>query len=136
MSREGPAVLFGLIVTHGALASALREAAARIAGDVAQLEIVSNDALSVEGLHESVAQAVDRLDAGQGGIIFTDLAGGSCAVACRMVLQRHPQVRLVTGINLPMLVDFVLRRGDLELDALVVRLVQRGQSSIQALGGA
>jgi mannose/fructose-specific phosphotransferase system component IIA len=130
------AVLFGLIVTHGALAAALREAAARIAGDVTQLEIASNDALSVEGLHACVREAVDRLDQGDGGIIFTDLAGGSCAVACRMVLQAHPKVRLVTGINLPMLVDFVLRRGDLDLDALVVRLLQRGQSSIQELGGA
>ena len=129
-------MLFGLIVTHGALAAALREAAARIAGDVTQLEIVSNDALSVEGLHECVREAVARLDQGDGGIIFTDLAGGSCAVACRMVLRGHPRVRLVTGINLPMLVDFVLRRGDLELDALVVRLLQRGQSSIQELGGA
>ncbi len=129
-------MLFGLIVTHGALAAALRDSAARIAGDVSQLEIVSNDALSVEGLHARVHEAVDRLDTGAGGIIFTDLAGGSCAVACRMVLQQHPRVRLVTGINLPMLVDFVLRRGDLELDALVLRLLQRGQSSIQELGGA
>jgi len=125
----------GIIVTHGKLADALRDAAANIAGDATHLDIVSNDDLSPDELVARVRSAVAR--AGEHGtIVFTDLGGGSCATACLRVLRDHPNVRLVTGINLPMLVDFVLRRGDLELDALVARLLQRGQSSIQELRGA
>jgi mannose PTS system EIIA component len=126
-------MLSGIIVTHGKLAEALRDAVASVAGDVANLEVVSNDNLSPDELWERVRAAHERA-AGDGTIVFTDLGGGSCTNAARSLL-RDPRVRLITGINLPMLVDFVLRRHDLELDALVERLLQRGQSSIQQLRG-
>jgi mannose/fructose-specific phosphotransferase system component IIA len=124
----------GIIVTHGGLAEALRDAAAAIAGDSTSLEIVSNDGLSPDELVARVRDALRRAGPG-GAIVFTDLGGGSCANACRAILREHADVRLVTGINLPMLVDFVLRRGDLDLDALVERLLRRGQASIQELRG-
>jgi len=127
-------MISGIIVTHGKLAEALRQASAAVAGDASHLEIVSNDGLSQDELVERVRDAVVRGD-DQGAIVFTDLGGGSCANACRSVLSEHRNVRMVTGVNLPMLVDFVLRRGDLDLDALVARLLQRGQSAIQELRG-
>lgn len=125
-------MLAGIIVTHGDLARALRAAAATIAGDVSRLEVVSNDGLTPEALLAEVQAAVDRAG-DEGAVVFSDLGGGSCATACQLALRGNPQVRLVTGVNLPMLVDFVLRRGDLDLDAMVARLLQRGQSSIQEL---
>jgi len=125
----------GVIVTHGGLAEALRSAAGSIAGDTRQIEIVSNDGLSAETLLRDVRAALARV--GDGGcVIFTDLGGGSCATASLSVLRESPHVRLVTGVNLPMLVDFLLRRNDLDLDALVARLLQRGHASIQELRGS
>jgi mannose/fructose-specific phosphotransferase system component IIA len=127
-------MLSGIIVTHGKLAEALRDAAASIAGDASRLEIVSNDGLAPEELAAHVRAALARIGGG-GTIVFTDLGGGSCANACRIFAHDDPRVRIVTGINLPMLVDFVLRRDDLDLDSMVTRLLQRGQSSIQELRG-
>jgi mannose/fructose-specific phosphotransferase system component IIA len=125
-------MLSAIIVTHAGLAEALRDAAARIAGDGSHVEIVSNDGLSSEQLLSRIRDALGV--AGNGGtIVFTDMGGGSCATAVQMLLREYADVRLVTGVNLPMLVDFVLRRGDLDLDAMVKRLLQRGQSSIQEL---
>jgi mannose/fructose-specific phosphotransferase system component IIA len=125
-------VLAGIIVTHGDLARALRAAAASIAGDIARVEVVSNDGLTAEALLAEVRAALDRVGGEAGTVVFADLSGGSCATACQLALAGE-HVRLVTGVNLPMLVDFVLRRGDLELDAMVARLLQRGRSSIQEL---
>jgi mannose/fructose-specific phosphotransferase system component IIA len=125
----------GLIVTHARLAAALQEAAGTIAGDTTWLEVVSNDGASPEELEQRVRAALVRIGPGP-AVVFTDLGGGSCAVACRTVLADLPQTRLVTGVNLPILVDFLLRRRDLGVDALVERLVQRGRSSIQELRGA
>ena len=127
-----PNLLSGIIVTHGGLAAALRSAAASIAGDASQIEIVSNDGLSSESLLRDVRAALERAG-GDGCVIFTDLSGSSCATASLSVLRESPQVRVVTGVNLPMLVDFLLRRSDLDLDALVTRLLQRGHASIQEL---
>jgi PTS system mannose-specific IIA component len=125
-------MLSAIIVTHGRLAEVLRDAAASIAGDASGVEVLSNDGLAAEPLLATLRAAVARTG-GAGCIIFTDLGGGSCATASLLALRDAPQVRLVTGVNLPMLVDFLLRRNDLDLDALVTRLVQRGHASIQEL---
>ena len=128
-------MLTGIIVTHGTLAEAFREAAASVAGDASHLEVVSNDGLSPDEIAARVKAALDRVPPDGGAIVFIDLGGGSCANACRPLLGVDVRMRLVTGINLPMLVDFILRRNDLDLDAMVARLLQRGQSSIQELRG-
>jgi len=125
-------MLAGVIVTHAGLAEALRDAALHIAGDASNLSIVSNDGLSVEQLSDQVRRVLDGLG-GTGCIVFTDMGGGSCATASQLLIRGYPDVRLVTGVNLPMLVDFVLRRSDLDLDSMVKRLLQRGLSSIQEL---
>lgn len=125
-------MLAGVIVTHAGLAEALRNAAQHIAGDATDLEIVSNDGLSADQLGERVRAVLDRRG-GEGCIVFTDMGGGSCATASLLLIRNYPNARLVTGVNLPMLVDFVLRRADLDLDAMVKRLLQRGLSSIQEL---
>ncbi len=128
-------MLSGVIVTHAGLAEALRAAAAHIAGDVTGVDVVSNDGLSAEELRVRVRAALERASSAgnDGSIVFTDMGGGSCATACQSVLRDFPATRLVTGVNLPMLVDFVLRRADLDSDAMVQRLLQRGVSSIQEI---
>lgn len=125
-------LLAGVIVTHAGLATALNEAVARVAGDSAGLVTVSNEGCSADEIRARVAAALDgRHD--DGTIVFVDLAGGSCAVASLVALEDRDHVRILSGVNLAMLVDFALRRGDLSLDAMVERLLQRGKASIQEL---
>lgn len=125
-------MLSGIIVTHAGLAESLRAAAARIAGDVSAIEVVSNEGLGAEPLLAEIRAAIER-SPGTDVVVFTDMGGGSCTTAVQMLLRDFPRARLVTGVNLPMLVDFVLRRSELDLEAMVARLVQRGQISIQEL---
>jgi mannose/fructose-specific phosphotransferase system component IIA len=51
-------------------------------------------------------------------------------------LRDLPNVRVISGVNLPMLVDFLLRRKDQSLDGMVERLLQRGRNSVQLLKGS
>ena len=127
-------MLSGVIVTHANLAQALRDAAARVAGDASHLETVSNDGLAPGEILQQVREAVRRAG-GDGCILFVDLLGGSCATSCLQALRDIPNARVVTGVNLAMLADFVARRNDFDLDAMVARLLQRGHSSIQELKG-
>ena len=127
-------MLSAIIVTHASLAQALQEAAVKITGDASQIATISNDGLSADQIIAQVRAALDRAT-GDGTIVFVDLSGGSCATSSLQALRDRPGVRVLTGVNLPMLIDFVLRRADLGLDAMVARLLQRGQSSIQELKG-
>ena len=123
--------LAGVIVTHGPLAEALRAAAAQVVGDVRALEAVSNSGRSVPDMAAHVRAVIDRLG-GQDCVVFVDALGSSCATSSLAALLGRANVRIITGVNLPMLVDFLLRREDHDLDAMVERLLQRGRNSAYA----
>lgn len=118
----------GVVVAHGTMAQGLADAVRRISGfDRDALRPVSNEGCSPESLYALLSEA-----AGEGpAIIFTDLQSGSCAISARITC-RNPNRAVVSGVNLPMLLDFVFNRN-LPLDELVSRVVDKGRESVQNL---
>lgn len=116
----------GLIITHATLGDGLLAAVRKITG-------VGEEAVSIlsnEGC--GPAELIDRIRHRSGDesvVLFTDMAGGSCAVAARKVAAQRPGTGYVGGVNLPLLLDFVYHR-DLPLPELVERLVECGRSGI------
>jgi mannose/fructose-specific phosphotransferase system component IIA len=104
------------------------DATRKIAGAPADaLVAVSNETMGPEDL----VRAVSDLAGDEPAVIFTDLQTGSCALAARFVCRNPAGRRVVFGVNLPMLLDFVFHRH-LPLDELVERLVERGRSAIRS----
>src|SRR5918992_4952323 len=103
MSEE----LVGVVVCHGSLAGALVQAAEQISGLSGVLVPVSNTGCDRDTLEERVLAAV----AGRSAVVFVDLASGSCSFAVLKRLRGEHSVRVVTGVNLAMLVDFVFHRS-------------------------
>jgi mannose/fructose-specific phosphotransferase system component IIA len=98
--------LRGVVVCHAKLAGALIEAAEQITGVRDALVPVSNTDCDRGTLEEKVAGAVN----GAPAVVFVDLASGSCLFAVLNRL-RESDVRIVTGVNLAMLVDFLFHRS-------------------------
>jgi mannose/fructose-specific phosphotransferase system component IIA len=92
------------------------------------LVAISNEGLGVDELVRSVVEVAGDDPV----IIFTDLQTGSCALAARFACKQPENRRILFGVNLPMLLDFVFHRT-LPLDDLVVRLIAKGRDSIVAL---
>jgi mannose/fructose-specific phosphotransferase system component IIA len=100
-------MLRGVVVAHGDLAAGLISAVRHIAG-VEDGVLVG---LSNEGLGpEAIRAQVDRGLEGGPGVVFSDLREGSCGMAARKVCLGRADRLLVTGVNLPMLLDFVMQR--------------------------
>ena len=66
-------------------------------------------------------------------MILTDFFGGSCSHACLEIEQDFENVRLVTGVNLPMLLAFLYRRNKVSFEDLPGELVERGIKSIKEM---
>ena len=116
----------GVVVAHGPMAEAMVDAVRRIAGDAADALVP----LSNEGKGPSQLRA--ELDAAMGDdpvIVFVDLKAGSCGMAALSSCRDRARRIVVTGVNLPMLLDFVFHR-DVEIEELVDRLVRCGRDSI------
>jgi mannose/fructose-specific phosphotransferase system component IIA len=110
------------------MAAGMLDATRKIAGAPADaLVAVSNEGVGPDDL----VRAVSDLAGDAPAVIFTDLQTGSCALAARFVCRNPAGRRVVFGVNLPMLLDFVFHRH-LPLDELVDRLIERGRSAIRS----
>lgn len=117
--------LTGVVVGHGGMAAALIDAVERIAGPNQGLVPVSNTDCDRGRLEHRITDAV-----GDGpAIVFIDMPSGSCMFAAMHRLSENPGVRLVTGVNLAMLLEFVFNR-DGELDAVATKVADAGASAI------
>jgi mannose/fructose-specific phosphotransferase system component IIA len=119
----------GVLVTHGSMAFGLVDAVQRIAGiPDGVLVAMTNEGKGVDELVRAVVEVAGNDPV----IIFTDLQTGSCALAARFACKQPENRRILFGVNLPMLLDFVFHRT-LPLDDLVDRLIVKGRDAIVAL---
>lgn len=119
----------GVLVTHGAMAQGMVDAVRRITGapDDA-LVALSNDGCSPEVLRDAIGGAL-----GEGPVIvFTDLGAGSCTLAARLSCADRGRVAVISGVNLPMLLDFVFHRT-LPVADLAERLAEKGREGVRIL---
>jgi mannose/fructose-specific phosphotransferase system component IIA len=118
--------LRGVIVCHGVLARALVDATAQISGMADALVPVSNSGCDRGDLEARVEAAVGSVPS----VVFVDMASGSCLFAVLRRLRQRDDVRVVTGVNLAMLLDFVFHR-DLTPDEAAKRAVEIGEKAIR-----
>lgn len=124
-----------LVATHGRLADELLNSAAMLVGQGEQMESVC--VLPGQPPEEFLAAseaALERLDSGEGVVALVDIAGGTPNNTMFRLSKSH-KVRIVTGVNLPMVMYCVLERWDgMTSDELVEALLQTGASEINEFG--
>ena len=126
-----PTGIRALVAGHGDFAAGLVSAVQQITGQGGQFIPVSVLKLSVEDIENLLRT---RMQEANVRVIFTDLQAGSCTMAARRLLRDHTQVVLVSGTNLPMLLDFVMSSAPSPHDAARAA-VERARSAIAAYGG-
>ena len=125
-----------LILTHGGLARELLSAANVISGRLNGFEALSLD--WSEGFDEArskVAAALERLDAGEGVLILTDMYGGTpCNIA--MTFFQAGKVEVLTGVNLPMVLRLACQAetDETSVTDLARALQAKGQKSVCLAG--
>lgn len=93
-----------ILVTHGRLAEHFIEAMEHVVGGqegVATICIGPND--DMEQRRQDIADAIAKVDTGEGAIILTDLFGGTPSNLAISLLDAG-RIEVIAGINLPMLI--------------------------------
>lgn len=123
--------MIGLIlVTHGALAVEFVYAMEHVVGrqeSVATICIAPHD--DMEKRRKDIADAVKKVDSGQGVIILTDLFGGTPSNLA-ISLMRAGQVEVIAGINLPMLIRLAGARKTMDVTGAVAAAREAGRNYI------
>jgi len=117
-----------LLITHADLAEALVRAAERVYGPVEDVERLSNEGLSRAALEKEIVDRVEKWP--NGGLVLIDFWGGSC-FTCGVSAARGREVVVVTGINLPALLDYLHNRDSYPVVELAERIRVKGQESFR-----
>ncbi|MFM7232239.1 MAG: PTS sugar transporter subunit IIA [bacterium] len=128
-SEQGSVRVPALVVMHADLAQALVRAAEKVAGAVEDVTLLSNEGLSRADLQLAIEERVR--DWPHGGLLFTDFWGGSCHTSGAAAARRCGDVLIVTGVNLPLLLDYLHNRERMGAAELAERLQQKGRDSIR-----
>jgi N-acetylgalactosamine PTS system EIIA component len=120
-----------IVAGHGDFAAGLVSAVHQITGRGAAFHAVSARDLSAADLDVLLRRAVEETGV---RVIFTDLQAGSCSMASRRLMRDRPDVLIVAGANLPMLLDFVFADTLSPVEA-ARHALERGREAITALGG-
>jgi len=129
-------VVFGIIVTHGRLGAELLKAAEAIVGTDTGVKVLSSGELAPAKLAEQIHALLREIRSeGNSDVVFlfVDLWGGTCFNVCHRILKEEQRVFLFSGVNLPMLLEFLLYREELELDQFVERIESRGRRGVRRL---
>lgn len=120
----------GIVVAHGNLARELVNTARTVYGAFDGVDAVTNEGKSPDALTDEIERLLDG-EPDDRYLIFVDFFGGSCCHTCLQIEQRRNDVRVVTGVNLPMLVAFLYKRGDVPFERLPDEVIERGRGSMR-----
>ena len=124
-----------LVVAHGALGDELINSVAMIMGRVPLLRAVGlkNDQ-GLDDLRREIEGAWQDLERGGADqmLVLVDMFGGSCSnVAARLISERDAKsAAVLTGVNLPMVLEAAIDRDLYPLDELVNKILDAGKKSI------
>ena len=122
-----------IIVTHGHLGEELLRTVALVVGRVEGCHALSGTDMS----DDEVIGSIRRILGGPGvtgAVVFVDYFGGSCGALCVRATRGIEGVRVLSGVNLPIMLDFVTKKGTMDLDELVEHLIKRGRESVKVVG--
>jgi len=122
----------GIIVAHGKLADTLLHTAELIVGRLEDFFAISGSDLCDEVLIEQIKDIVEKRDDRQ-VVLFVDYFGGSCCSNCIRATEGVPGVKVISGVNLPMLLDFITKRDSMEFEKMIDHLIGRGRESVRTI---
>lgn len=118
-----------VLVTHAGLAGALVRSAEMIIGTIElceQVEVQPGE--NADAIMSKVVAAVEKFKA-EGAIIMTDLFGGTPSNMA-MSFLKDDHIEVLTGVNLPMLMEFCSKRARLSVAELALELQKSGREGI------
>jgi len=125
-----------VIVTHSELGDALIGAAEFIVGNrPGSIESISIDlSQNAEKLRQKIDKGIKEVMGDEGVIILTDMFGGTPSNLSYSFLEEG-RVEVLSGVNLPILIQAINMRKKLDLTKLAANLEAFGKRSISLASG-
>jgi PTS system mannose-specific IIA component len=124
--------MIGVVVTgHGNFPEGLLSTAKRIIGDLENIIVITTRPNEEPlNLRARLDKAIEKVASEEGVLVLTDVFGSSASSICISMHKKYP-IRVVTGMNLPMVFALATHRNTaINLDTLASILEEVGKKSI------
>ena len=123
-----------IIGTHGMLSEELLKSSEMIFGSQSNVGTVTfKPGEGTDDLVKKYADLINELDCSNGVLFMVDLFGGSPFNAASMLALKDTNMEIITGVNLPMLLEVFGNRETSTLDELIKIAEKAGKDSIKKL---
>jgi mannose PTS system EIIA component len=125
-----------LLISHGNMAAGMKDSVTMIVGEQDKFETLSlNPGQDINQLKTDLFNCSKSLDSGKGVLIFVDLYGASPYNASMRCVPQWREfginVKVITGMSLPMVINAVCNRDSLSLQELAKECLEAGHDNIQ-----
>lgn len=127
-----------VVITHGELSNGLLHSLKMIMGEQENVSALSlTEGQDMEQFGENVYQTITATDTGKGVLVFVDIYGATpfntVFKQMKKFMEESRQVKIITGVNLPMLMETVSMRAMKDLEELFEMISESGKLSIEAV---
>lgn len=124
-----------LLISHGMMAEGMKDSVALIMGEADNLQTASLVAgQDFDAFKADVVLKIEALDRGDGVLVFVDLFGASPYNAAMLsvpaLAEQGHAIRIITGMNLPMVMESLALRDVMPLEQLAQSIVASGRETI------
>ncbi|MCL2367154.1 MAG: PTS sugar transporter subunit IIA [Oscillospiraceae bacterium] len=122
-----------ILMSHGQLAEQLRQSAEMIVGDIEDVYTVCmSDSDGLKGISQKLQLVFDDIGIHEPVVIIADMMAGTPGNVAFGAMLNQDHVRVVTGLNLPMVIEYAVSDED-DLDQMSTFLCTVGIEAIRTL---
>ena len=119
------------VASHGLFADGLKDAITFLMGDLGldSLSCYHEEIPDTDALSKRIEEIIATLGSDEELVVFTDLLGGSVNNVVAQKLANTPNLHLVAGMSLPLVLEFLLC-GETDTKKAIELAIQRAQESM------
>jgi len=122
--------ILAIVVTHGDLACSLAKVSEKLVGAQEQLYCYSTQVLSSEEIIREINDEI-RTRNPEKILVFVDLMGSNCWIIGNKLKHEHAdKTTVISGVNVPMLISYLINHSRLEWQALLDKIVTDAQKGM------
>lgn len=126
------------IITHGEFAEGIKNSVEMIAGETKNLKTLGLfEGQVIEEFQDQAFEMIKQLDHGEGVLVFVDMFGATpfntLAQIRGRLMDNKIKCGVITGLNLPMLIEATTMRESITLENLLDNIAIAGKESVSTL---
>lgn len=121
-----------ILMSHGNMAYETLQSAKMIVGDLISAEVISmNEQDGLFGTQQKLNQVLNKIET-ESILVIVDLKGGTPCNIAMMKLDEYPQMRVISGLNLAMVIEAAVSPFE-DVDELALFLQEVGRNGVERI---